>query len=109
MQYGGAPEQVRPHTKFQANMRKYYIKGHTTKTKRSNQNPVKGVIRELRKKWYREMFHTYSSRVLLCYGYPYVEKIMQLTASTSGKLQGRIPLELLTGKTPDISEYLDFG
>ena len=34
---------------------------------------------------------------------------MQLTARTSGKLKGRTPLELLTGETPDISEYLDFG
>ena len=25
------------------------------------------------------------------------------------KLQGRTPLELLTGETTDISEYLDFG
>ena len=109
MQCGGAREQVGPHTKFQANMRKYGIKGHTTETKISNQNPAEGVIRELRKKWYREMFCTYSPRGLWCYGYPYVAKIMQLTASTAGKLQGRTPLELLTGETPDISEYLDFG
>ena len=34
---------------------------------------------------------------------------MQLTASTAGKLQGRTPLEFLTGETPDISEYLYFG
>ena len=64
MQYDGAPEQVGPHTKFQANMRKYNIKVHTTETKRSNQNPVKGVILELRKKWYREMFRTYIPRGL---------------------------------------------
>ena len=44
MQYDGAPEHVRPHTKFQANMRKYDIKGHTTETKKLNQNPVEGVI-----------------------------------------------------------------
>ena len=62
MQYDGAPEQVESHTKFQANMRKYDIKGHTTETKISNQNPVEGVIRELRKKWYRKMFRTYSLR-----------------------------------------------
>ena len=49
MQYDGALEQVGPHTKFQANMRKYNIKGHTNETKISNQNPVEGVIRELRK------------------------------------------------------------
>ena len=56
MQYDDTLEQVRPHTKFQSNMRKYDIKGHTTETKRFNQNPVKGLIRELRKKCYREMF-----------------------------------------------------
>ena len=58
MQYDGAPEQVGPHTKIQANIRKYGIKGHTSDTKISNQNPAKGVTRELRKKWYREMFCT---------------------------------------------------
>ena len=109
MIYDGAPEQVGPHTKFQHNMRKYDIDGHTAETKRSEQNPVEGVIRELRKKWYREMFRTFCPRGLWCYGYPYVAKIMQLTASTAGRLQGRTPLEALTGETPDISEYLDFG
>jgi hypothetical protein len=32
-----------------------------------------------------------------------------MTASYAGRLQGRTPLESLTGETPDISEYLDFG
>ena len=34
---------------------------------------------------------------------------MQLTASFASYLQGRTPLEALTGETPDISQYLDFG
>ena len=55
------------------------------------------------------MFRTYSPRGLWWYRYPYREKNMQLTASTVRNLQGRKPLELLTGETPDISEYLDFG
>ena len=109
MQYDGAPEQVSPQTKFQSNMRKYGIKGHTAETKRTNQNPAEGVIQYLKNKWYCEMFHTYIPRGLWCYGYPYVAKIMQLTSSTSGKLQGQTPLELLIGETPDISEYLYFG
>ena len=83
-------------------MRKYGIKVHNTETKISNQNPAKGVIQELRKKWYCEMFHTYIPRRLWCYGYPFVENIMQITASTAGKLQDQTPLELLTGETPDI-------
>ena len=90
-------------------MRKYDIKGRTTETKISNQNPVEGVIRELRKKWYREIFRTYIPRGLWCYGYPYVENIMHLTANTTGKLQGLTALELLTGETMDISESLNFG
>ena len=36
-------------------------------------------------------------------------EIMQCTASNSGCLQGRTPLEQLTGETPAISEYLDFS
>ena len=34
---------------------------------------------------------------------------MQRTASSAGTLDGRTPLEELTGETPDITEYLDFG
>jgi hypothetical protein len=34
---------------------------------------------------------------------------MQITASFASNLQGRTPLEALTGETPDISQYLDFG
>ena len=33
---------------------------------------------------------------------------MQRTASTSGDLSRRTALEQLIGKTPEISEYLDF-
>ena len=36
-------------------------------------------------------------------------EVMQQTASTSGHLKARTPLEQLTGETPDISEYLDFS
>ena len=100
MQCDSAPEQVGPHTKFQANMRKYGIKGHTNEKKRSNHKPAEGVIRELIKKCYREMFCTYIPRGLWRYRYPYVAKIMQLTASTSGKFQRRAPFELLTRETP---------
>ena len=34
---------------------------------------------------------------------------MQLKACHSGKIQGRTTLKYMTGETPDISEYLDFG
>ena len=90
-------------------MRKFEIKWHVTETKRSNQNAVEGCIRELRRRWYRTMFRTYCLRALWSYGIPYVSKIMQIMASFAADLQGRKPLEALTGETPDISQYLDFG
>ena len=42
------------------------------------------------------------------YGIKWVCEVMQCTASTSGDLSGRTTLEQLTGKTPEISEFLDF-
>ena len=48
--YDGGAEQVRRNTEFQGLMRKYEIKGHVTEANRSNQNPVEGVIRELRRR-----------------------------------------------------------
>ena len=35
-------------------------------------------------------------------------EVMSLTHSTAGSINGVIPLEQVTGETPDISEYLDF-
>ena len=76
---------------------------------RSNHNPYEGVIRELRKWWYKEVFRTYCPMKLWSYEYHVVSNIMNLTVSHSCKLQGRTPLKYPTGETPDILEYLDFG
>ena len=92
MIYDGAGEQVGRKTEFQRLMRKYEIKGHASEPNRSNQNPVEGCIRELRRTWFRTMFRTYCPRSLWCYGIPYVAKIMQITASFSANLQGHTPL-----------------
>jgi hypothetical protein len=105
----GANEQVGKHSKFQEKVKRYNIQHKTSETKRPNQNPAEGVIREIRKKWYRQIFRTNCPRRLWSYGIPYVCAIMRMTASYAGRLQGRTPMEDVTGETPDISEYLDFG
>ena len=109
MTYDVAQEQIGRKTEFQRLMRKYEIKGHSTETKRPNQNAVEGCIREIRRRWYRTMFRTYCPKALWSNRIPYVAKIMPITASFAADLQGRTPLEALTGETPDISQYLDFG
>ena len=40
---------------------------------------------------------------------PHVAKIMQITALFASNIQGRTSLKALTGETPDIHQYLDFG
>ena len=109
LRYDGSKEQALPGTKFQKTIRKYDIRGKCGEPYRPNQNPAEGVIRELRKKWYRTMFKTNCPRRLWCFGLEYEAKILQRTASHAGNLKGRTPLEKVVGETPDISEYMDFG
>ena len=48
-------------------------------------------------------------RRLWDYDVIWVAEIMQLTLTQKGGLYGRFPLEQVSGETPEISEYLDFG
>ena len=54
------------------------------------------------------MFRTKCPEQLWEYGYKHVSEIMFRTAGNAGKLNGRTPLEFVTGETVDISEYLEF-
>ena len=74
-----------------------------------NQNPAEGVIRILRKKWFRTMMRTKCPKQLWDYGITSCLEVMSLTQSTAGSINGVIPLEQVTGETPGISEYLNFG
>ena len=107
--FDGSREQTRPGTEFMKIIRKNDIPFRIIEPERHNQNRAEGVIRELRKKWFRAMLKKKVPRRLWDYGMRWVCDIMQRTASYSGTLEGRTPLEELTGETPDISEYLDFG
>ena len=43
------------------------------------------------------------------YGIEYVCETENMTFKISRYYNGRTPLGIITGKTPDVSEYLDFG
>ena len=72
-------------------------------------NPVEGVIKELRKKWFRIMVRKRVPRKLGDYGFKWVSETMSMTYTSAGGLDGSIPITKVTGDTTDISEYLDFG
>lgn len=105
----GALEQVGRNTDFIKRCRTYDIDLHVSSPRRPKENPAEGVIREVRKKWFRLMQATNMPKRLWDYGIQWVTEVMQRTANSSSHSQGRTPLEIITGDTPDISEYLDFG
>ena len=105
----GSGEQTGKSMEFATTVRKHGIDLHLMEPNRHNQFKVEGVIQELCKRWFQVMLKQRVPNRLWDYGICWVCEIMQHTASNSGCLQGRTPLEQLMGDTPDISEYLDFS
>ena len=90
-------------------VRKHHIDVHTTEPNRHNQSKVEGVIRQLRKNWFRTMHRKRVPRRLWDYGLKWVSEVRVRTSSDATDLKGRTPLERVTRDTVDISEYLVFG
>jgi hypothetical protein len=107
--FNGSQEQCGRKTEFMANVRKYSIDFRITEPHRPNHNFAEGVIREIRKKWFRIMVRKNVPQRLWDYGLQWVCDIQNRTSNSSRGLDGRCPLERITGETVDISEYLDFG
>jgi hypothetical protein len=105
----GAKEFTERKTAFQKKVREYDISMHVSSPYTPSENPAEGVIREVRKKWLRIFVAKRVPARLWCYGIQWTCDIMQRTVSSSMYANGRTPIELLTGETPDISEFLDFG
>jgi hypothetical protein len=107
--FDGSKEQCKKGTAFMQQVRKHGINHHISEPDLHNQNPVEGVIREIRRKWYRTMIRKRVPRKLWDYGVIWVSETMSMTHTSAGGLNGCIPLTMVTGDTVDISEYLDFG
>ena len=107
--FDGSQEQCGRKTDFMRNVNKYSIDWHVTEPQRSNHNFAEGVIREVRKKWFRVMVRKSVPQRLWDYGLQWVCDIQVRTSNSARDLDGKCPLERVTGETVDISEYLDFG
>ena len=107
--FDGSKEQTMKGTKFMKQIRSHNIDYHISEADLHNQNPVEGVIREIRRKWYRVMIRKRVPKQFWDYGMRWVSETMSLTHSSAGSLEGNIPITNVTGETADISEYLDFG
>ena len=107
--FDGSKEQGQIKIEFMKQIRKNDIDFHVIKPDCHNQNPCEGAIREVRRKWFRTMIRNRVPRRLWEYGMQWVCETMQWTSTQSGGLYGCTPIESVTGKTVDISEYLDLG
>ena len=106
--FDGASVQSGPKTRFMDAIRRYEIKYHVSGPRRPNENPAEKSIHEIKKRWYRIMLKKKVPPRLWDYGFVWVCETENLCASFSKYAEGRTPLEIITGETPDISEYLDF-
>lgn len=80
--FDGSREQCGKKTEFMKNVRKYSVDYHVTEPERPNHNFAEGVIREIRKKWYRIMVRKrVPQRLWVC-------DIQNRTANTSRDLAG---------------------
>ncbi|ACI64709.1 predicted protein [Thalassiosira pseudonana CCMP1335] len=112
----GAPEGIKTdsaaeftgrNSEFAKLCRKRSIRQTFQEAGRSNQIPHVDVqIRELRKRWQHLMITKKVPRRMWCYGLRYIAKLSQFIPQ---RADGRTGYEVVTGRTPDISEYCDFA
>lgn len=95
--------------KWKQCLTEYQIKHTNTEPHSPWQNRAEGAIRELKKHTVRIMAKTNTPQRLWDYCVTYVAEIRSLTSNDLYVLHGRTPLEMVTGNTPDISEYTDFS
>ena len=94
------------HTDFQKAIRKYGIKMTFSEPHRHNQlQQVDGTIRDLKRRWRTTMTSKNVPRRLWCFGLEHQARLMQFIPRGRNERTG---YEMITGRTPDISEYCDF-
>ena len=81
--FDGSKEQTSKGTTFMREIKKQGIDYHISEPDHHNQNPVEGVIREIRRKWYRTMVRKRVPRQLWDYGFTWVTETMSMTHSAA--------------------------
>ena len=84
--FDGSKEQNGRNTESMRQIRQNDIDHQRIEPEFHNQNPCEGVIRELRKKWYRVMVRKKVPQRLWDYGMKWVSEIMSMTYTSAGGL-----------------------
>ena len=107
--FDGAMVQRGRSTRFMSIIRINEIKFHISGPYWPDQNPAEGLIRETKKRFYRLMNKKRVPMRLWDFAFDWVCETGNITVNSSRYAKGRTPIEIITGITPDITEYLDFG
>ena len=100
-----AKEKLGPNTKWMETIRHYKMDWSNTEPYSHWQNRAEDAIREVRRRWKLLQHRRMIPKRLWDYGLTYVAEIMCRTVRAGSD---RTPYEILTGDTPDISEFIDF-
>lgn len=101
-----APEMEGRHTEFQKEIRRLKIRiKYIEKGRHKQAHVVDREIQELKKRWRRRMTELNVPKRLWDYGLVYESELLSRIA----RRNRRPGIEEVTGQTPDISEYCDFG
>jgi hypothetical protein len=90
-------------------LKKFWIKPSQSEPYLPWQVRAELCIREIKKAVRMSLDRTQAPRRLWDYCTRYQSEIRNLTAHPIFKLEGRTPYEIVCGRTPDISEYLDYA
>ena len=107
--FDGFQSQVGKGTKFRKGLRQYNIDWHVSAPRRPNENPAEGTIREVKRRFYQIIHKKAVPKRLWDYLIVWICETSSLSVSSSKYANGRTAVEIISGETPDISEYLDFG
>ncbi|GAX25842.1 hypothetical protein FisN_6Hu120 [Fistulifera solaris] len=100
-----AKEKLGPKTKWMEHVRQYKMDWANTEPYSHWQNRAEDAIREVRQRWKLLQHRKSIPKRLWDYGLTHIAEIMCRTVRAGSD---RTPYEIVTGDTPDISEYLDF-
>ena len=96
--FDGSGEQTDKNTTFMKYIKEHDIDYHVTEPDLHQQNPAEGVIREVRRNWYRVMIRKPVPTRLCDYHMRWVSGIMAQTHTSEGDINGCIHLCRGTGK-----------
>jgi hypothetical protein len=102
--YDGAGEHVGRKSQFDKSIHHYKINKHTIEPFSPWQNKAESGIRIIKAKWKRLMITKKVPKRLWDFALVWIAQIYSRTAMK----HGRTGFEVITGDTPDISEWVDF-